>query len=98
MYFPAAFTWGKKQPVLMNPGTGTTGVLALSANIGKLLSQGDIADPVYLNVPNNLLNDIQINAEYVAYAIQYLNIMTKRKIGIVSWSQGSINTQWSLST
>ena len=94
IYIPPGFTWGAKQPVLMSPGTGATGVETFSSNIGKLLSGTSFADPVYLNVPQNLLNDAQANAEYVAYALQYLYAMTSKKPAIVTWSQGSLDTQW----
>lgn len=94
IYLPPSFTYGKKQPVIMSPGTGSTGFSAFTPNMGKLLAQTDFADPVYLNVPGYLLGDIQIHAEYASYAIQYLNAVTDRKPAIVSWSQGSINSQW----
>ncbi|KAH8795322.1 hypothetical protein BGZ57DRAFT_809880 [Hyaloscypha finlandica] len=94
IYIPPGFTWGVKQPVLMSPGTGATGVGTFSSNIGKLLSGTSFADPVYLNVPQNLLNDAQANAEHVAYALQYLYAMTSKKPAIVTWSQGSLNAQW----
>lgn len=78
----------------MSPGTGATGSINFQSNIGKLLSQEDYADPVYLNIPNNLLNDAQSNAEYVSYALQYLHVMTNQKPAIVTWSQGSLDAQW----
>jgi hypothetical protein len=94
MYIPPSFTWGKKQPVLMSPGTGTTGSINFQSNIGKLLSQESFADPVYLNIPNQLLSDAQVSAEYVSYALQYLYALTGQKPAIVTWSQGSLDAQW----
>ncbi|CZR64861.1 related to lipase B precursor [Phialocephala subalpina] len=94
MYIPPGFTWRKKQPVLMSPGTGATGSVNFQSNIGKLLAQENFADPVYLNIPNALLSDAQINAEYVAYALQYLYALTSKKPAIVTWSQGSLDAQW----
>lgn len=96
MYIPPGFTWGsgKKQPVLMSPGTGATGSINFQSNIGKLLSQENFADPVYLNIPNALLGDAQISAEYVSYALQYLKATTNKNPAIVTWSQGSLNAQW----
>lgn len=78
----------------MSPGTGATGSVNFQSNIGKLLAGRSDADPVYLNVPQNLLNDIQLNAEYVAYALQYLYATTDKKPAIVTWSQGSLDAQW----
>ncbi|PQE17309.1 lipase B precursor protein [Rutstroemia sp. NJR-2017a BVV2] len=94
IYIPPDFTWGKKQPIVMSPGTGAYGYINFRSNIGKLLAQTDYADPVYLNIPNALLGDAQISAEYVAYALQYFNATTRRKPAIVTWSQGSLNAQW----
>ncbi|KAF8858496.1 alpha/beta-hydrolase [Acephala macrosclerotiorum] len=94
MYIPASVTWGNKQPVLMSPGTGGTGGVNFESNIGKLLAQEKFADPVYLNIPNELLSDAQISAEYVSYALQYLYVLTSKKPAIVTWPQGSLDTQW----
>lgn len=94
IYIPPGFTWGKKQPVIMSPGTGAFGYGTFASNIGKLLATTNYADPVYLNIPFALLDDAQTNAEYVAYALQYFYAMTSRKTAIVTWSQGSLNAQW----
>ncbi|ESZ95379.1 hypothetical protein SBOR_4235 [Sclerotinia borealis F-4128] len=94
IYIPPGFTWGKKQPVVMSPGTGVYGYVNFASNIGKLLATTDYADPVYLNIPNALLYDAQISAEYVAYALQYFYAMTSQKPAIVTWSQGSLDAQW----
>lgn len=94
IYIPPGFTKGKKQPILMSPGTGATGGINFETNIGKLLSAGSIADPVYLNIPGALLSDAQISAQYVSYALQYLYHYTGKKPAIVTWSQGSLDAQW----
>ncbi|EDN92679.1 hypothetical protein SS1G_08542 [Sclerotinia sclerotiorum 1980 UF-70] len=94
IYIPPSFTWGKKQPVIMLPGTGGYGYVTYASNIGKLLSATDYADPVYLSIPNAFTSDAQINAEYVAYALQYFYAMTSRKPAIVTWSQGSLDAHW----
>lgn len=98
IYIPPGFTWGKKQPVVMSPGTGAYGYVNFASNIGKLLATTDYADPVYLNIPYALLYDAQISAEYVAYALQYFRVMTSKKPAIVTWSQGSLDTQWAFSS
>lgn len=95
MYIPPGFTYGKKQPIIMSPGTGATGGINFESNIGKLLSTTSFADPVYLNIPQNLLSDAQLNAEYVAYAIQYLYSITNNKmVAVITWSQGALDAQW----
>jgi hypothetical protein len=59
---PWTFTHGKKQPVILVPGTGSTGFFTFNGNYIKLLSRVDYADPVWLNIPNFLLDDAQKNA------------------------------------
>jgi hypothetical protein len=93
IYIPPGFT-GQKQPIIFVPGTGTIGSTNFQPNIGKLLSQSSIGDPVYLQIPNNLLGDIQSHAEYVAYAIQYIKQLTSKKPAVITWSQGSLVAQW----
>jgi hypothetical protein len=57
--------------------------------MGKAFSAGSVVDPVYLNVPGYLLEDAQINGEYVAYASKYVSAVSNNtNIGIMTWSQG----------
>ncbi|KFY17136.1 hypothetical protein V492_00869 [Pseudogymnoascus sp. VKM F-4246] len=97
IYIPPTFQYGKngKQPILMVPGTSLPGGVTYSNAFGKLLAASDYADPVWLNIPGYTLGDIQVNSEYVAYAMNYLSGVSQQKnISVVSWSQGGLNTQW----
>jgi hypothetical protein len=95
LYIPPTFTYGRIKPVLLVPGTGNIALETYSFNFGKLFAGSDYADPVYLNVPGHLLNDVQLNTEFVAYAINYLSAISgNARIGVVAWSQGSIISQW----
>ncbi|KAK3936984.1 lipase B [Diplogelasinospora grovesii] len=95
IHIPASFTYGEKQPVIFVPGTGTYGGEAFGSNLRKLLTGTDYADPVWLNVPGALLGDAQVNAEYVAYAINYVSgVSGGRNVSVISWSQGGLDTQW----
>lgn len=68
---------------------GLYGSQSYKANLGKKLEGSDIADPVYLNVPEYLLDDAQVNGEYVAYAIKYVSAISGGgAIGVVTLSQG----------
>ncbi|KAK6827312.1 hypothetical protein PG987_010653 [Apiospora arundinis] len=95
---PAAFTFGAKPPVLFVPGTWSYGGSVFGVNLRKLLTGSPHADPVWLNVPGGMTRDAQVNAEYIAYAINYLSAICsgdhKGKISVVSWSQGGLDTQW----
>ena len=62
--------------------------------VAKLFANSPNADPVFLNIPDNSLDDIQVNAEYVAYGINYLHSVTGKKVAIYGWSQASVSTRW----
>lgn len=66
IYIPSTFTYGKKPPVTLVPGTSSKGGETYGANYIKLLTGTSYADPVWLNIPGFLLGDAQVNAEYVA--------------------------------
>ncbi|WYZ42436.1 hypothetical protein EsH8_VI_000135 [Colletotrichum jinshuiense] len=94
IFIPQTFTYGQKPPVIFIPGTGVYGGETFSPNLLKLLSNVPYADPVWLNIPGALLNDAQVNSEYVAYAINYINGISNKNSSIISWSQGGLDTQW----
>jgi hypothetical protein len=99
IYIPDEFQYGAngKRPVLLIPGTANAAGTTYYFNYEKLLSQSDFADPVWINIPGNTLADIQVTAEYIAYAINYISgISQDTKIGVIAWSQGSIDVQWTL--
>lgn len=97
IHIPSNFTYGKKPPVIGVPGTGSTGCLTFKSNFFKLWEDVDYADPVWLNIPHFLLDDAQINAEYVAYAINYISgISSNTNVSVIAWSQGNLDTQWAL--
>ncbi|KAE9386857.1 alpha/beta-hydrolase, partial [Gymnopus androsaceus JB14] len=81
--------------VLMVPGTGELASKFFEPNLGKL-AQGNKWNVCYLDVPNDSVGDMQVNAEYVAFAIGSLFRSTNSKIRIVAHSQGCTNVQWAL--
>ncbi|KAF4444286.1 hypothetical protein F53441_11194 [Fusarium austroafricanum] len=96
IFIPDTFTYGKKLPVILFPGTGATGYTTFRGNFIPLLTGVDWADPVWANVPGLLLEDAQVNAEYAAYALNYIAAISKRNVAMIAWSQGNIDTQWAL--
>ncbi|KAG0151809.1 hypothetical protein CROQUDRAFT_36382, partial [Cronartium quercuum f. sp. fusiforme G11] len=51
----------------------------------------------WVDIPCNSLCDMQLSAEFVAYAIGHLAARSRTgKIHVVSYSQGGANTQWAL--
>jgi pimeloyl-ACP methyl ester carboxylesterase len=94
IYIPDTFTYGEKTPVILLPGTGTMGYTSFAGNFIPLLTQSDWADPVWVNVPGKLLEDVQVNAEYAAYALNYIAALTGGNVTVLGWSQGNIDAQW----
>lgn len=81
----------------MVPGTGSTGCLTFRPNFIKQFTDSPFADLVWLNIPDFLYNDAQENAEYVAYAINYISGISENKnVSVIAWSQGNLDTQWAL--
>jgi hypothetical protein len=82
IYIPPDYTYGRKPPVIFLPGTGAVAGQNFAPNYGKLFKEQGVADPVYLNLPGENLADIQVAAEYTAYAINYISgISGGRKVG-----------------
>ncbi|QIX01624.1 hypothetical protein AMS68_007141 [Peltaster fructicola] len=98
IYIPDTFqygAYGAPNPIILVPGTGDTGYGTFLGNYIPLLQGSSIADPVWLNIPINLLSDAQNNAEFVAYAINYITAISNgRQVSIGCWSQGNIDSQW----
>jgi hypothetical protein len=96
IFIPSTFTYGKKRPLLMLPGTGSYGGSTFANNLRKLLTGTSYADPVWLNVPGGLLGDAQLTAEYIAYAINYISAVSNnnKNLAVTSWSQGGLDAQW----
>jgi hypothetical protein len=94
IYIPSTFTYGKVQPLVMVPGTGSEGCLTFQSNFIQQFTGSSIADPVWLNIPSFMLNDAQVNAEYVAYAMNYISGISNSNVSVIAWSQGNIDTQW----
>lgn len=99
IYIPPAFQYGAPdapQPIILVPATSTTGYESYHGNWIPLLNgASSVGDPVWLNIPGNMHNDAQTNAEYVAYAINYIySISNQRSVAIVAFSQGNIASHW----
>ena len=83
--------------IVMVPGTAVPGGQTWAVGYAKKFIQDKIANPVWLNIPSNTLQDAQISAEYVAYAINYISQYTGgRNVSVIAFSQGNLNTQWAL--
>lgn len=97
IYIPDSFQYGcgDVDPIILVPGTGSTGYTTYIGNYIPLLQGSNIADPVWLNIPIFLLSDAQNNAEFVAYAINYISAISQdRPVTVLTWSQGGLDAQW----
>ncbi|CAG8043188.1 unnamed protein product [Penicillium olsonii] len=94
IYIPPTFTC-TKIPILLVPGTADPAGLTFSFSYSRLL-ETNTTNPVWVNIPDNSLSDIQDNAQYIAYAINYLSTQCGRSIGVLGWSQGALDIQWVL--
>lgn len=99
VFIADTFEYGAKGkiPVLLVPGTGVPAGLIYHFNFAKLLASMRFADAVWVNIPGSSLGDVQVNAEYVAYVMNYISgVSANAKVGVISWSQGGLHIQWAL--
>lgn len=92
IYIPQEFSYGQVPPCILVPGTGAYAGSNFLPNFGKIFKGSKYADPVYLNIPNAQLDDMQVNSEYVAYAVNYISAISGHKnVSVLTWSAGGLN-------
>ena len=98
IHFPDEYTYGKKSPVLIVPGSGAASHVIYQSNLFKLLGEdSSYADIVWIDNPQLGLGDAQVNAEYIAYAINFISgVSNNANVSVIAWSQGTVDTQWAL--
>ncbi|KAJ1019397.1 hypothetical protein NDA16_004514 [Ustilago loliicola] len=84
------------KPILLVPGTGTTGEQSFDSNWIPLSSNLGYS-PCWVSSPPFMLNDSQVNAEYIVNAVNTLYAGSgNKKVPVLTWSQGGLATQWGL--
>ncbi|KAI1080593.1 hypothetical protein F5B20DRAFT_539846 [Whalleya microplaca] len=100
IHIPTTFRYGAEgapQPIILVGGTGNPGYVSFAGSYIPLLqdSATSFGDPVWLNMPGHALLDVQANAEFVAYAVNYIHGISRgRPVAVVGYSQGNLDAQW----
>jgi len=89
------FTNPDKEPVLLVHGTFTNGEEQYTWNYLPFLS-GLGFDVCIVTYPNRGLDDQQISAEYIVYAILRINQVTGRQVDMAGHSQGASMPRWAI--
>jgi pimeloyl-ACP methyl ester carboxylesterase len=84
-----------KEPVLLVHGTFTKGHEQYSWNWELMLASADY-DYCVVTYPDRGMNDQQISAEYVAYAVMTMQGLSGRKVDMVGHSQGASMPRWAI--
>lgn len=82
-------------PVLLVHGTGTWGYEQYNWSYSALLDRLGM-DWCTTTYPDRGMGDMQVSAEYVAYAAMWMHAETGRKVDIVGHSQGAILPRWAV--
>ncbi len=89
------FTHPDKEPVLLVHGTFTSGHEQWDWNYGILLRETG-HDVCIVTYPDRGLGDMQISAEYVAYALRTIHQRSGSKVDMVGHSQGALMPRWAV--
>ena len=84
-----------KDPVLLSPGTATTGAESFAWNWEPALDQLGIPWCA-IDLPEQALGPIDVAGQYIVHAIRHMHQISGRKVDILGWSQGGMSMRWSL--
>jgi pimeloyl-ACP methyl ester carboxylesterase len=84
-----------RTPVLLVPGTGASAKDNFSWNYEPALNQRG-TPWCAVTFPYNGNGDIQVNGEYVVYAIRTMHARAGRRISVIGHSQGGMVPRWAL--
>lgn len=92
---PQQFTHRDHEPVLLVHGTGLNADESWAWNYEQALPRSGF-DWCAVTLPDRALGDIQISAEYVAWAVERIHDLTHSKVAIITHSQGGMEGRWAL--
>jgi len=85
----------RREPVLLVAGTGATAHEQYSWNYAPALTARQVPW-CEVTLPDHTLGDIQIDAEYIVFAVRRMHRLSGRRIAIVGHSQGGVIPRWAL--
>ncbi|KAK0542510.1 hypothetical protein OC844_007776 [Tilletia horrida] len=78
---------GVKNPLLLVPGTGTTGAESWDNSFAKVAPSLGF-EPCYISPAPYLLNDTTLSAQYFVNAVRRLTAESGKAVPVMGWSQG----------
>ncbi|RAL15658.1 putative lipase [Aspergillus homomorphus CBS 101889] len=72
------------KPVLLIPGTAVPAGPTFQYKFGKLPKVIPKASMAWANIPSSSLGDVQVNSEYIAYAINHISALSKSNVTIIA--------------
>src|SRR5438270_3664944 len=85
----------RREPVLLVHGTGLTPEESWSWNYAKLLPAAGY-DVCTVALPNRAMTDIQVSAEYVAFAVDAIAAKARHRVTVITHSQGGMEARWAV--
>jgi triacylglycerol lipase len=86
---------GKLDPVLLVHGRSSTPEHAWGSNYWTALPDRGF-DACWVQLPDGAVGDIQIDAEYIARAIEVMHEATGEQIDVLGMSQGGVSSRWAV--
>ncbi|KAE8203200.1 hypothetical protein A4X06_0g2045 [Tilletia controversa] len=83
---------GIKNPLLLVPGTGTTGAETWDSSLAKLAPSIGF-DPCYISPKPYLFNGTTKSVEYFVNAVRRLHAESGKAVPVAGWSQGNLIVQ-----
>jgi triacylglycerol lipase len=95
LHCPATFKDAKHSPVLLVHGTFSDDRSNWSWNYVPALGSLGF-DVCTATLPNNSLDDMQIQAEYVVYAVRQMAARSGELVSLIGASQGTLHPRWAV--
>src|SRR4051812_26317354 len=84
-----------REAVLLVHGTGLTPEESWSWNYAKLLPPAGY-DVCTVALPHRAMTDVQVSAEYVAFAVDAIAARAHHPVALITHSQGGMEARWAL--